>query len=221
MPLADAPLAARARSCSRSCSSLVLRRMSTLIARTRDLERYQQAVTGLDERSTAVVGPAGHASWTAARRQAGRPGRAPDAVAAAQGHARRPRARGTCSADAGRRSSPRPCRSRPSSTARPGRPTWPSTGSTPCRRAPAGRDLEAQTSLKRGALNLRHAQEAIAKAGPRGRGAPAGGHRDADRRRGGRRCAGLARLPGARRRRRRRARSNPACSGILASHHKG
>src|SRR5262245_17385600 len=35
----------------------VLRRMSTPMARTRDLERYQKAVAGLDTRSAAVVDP--------------------------------------------------------------------------------------------------------------------------------------------------------------------
>ena len=35
----------------------VLRRMSTLIARTRDLERYQKGVAALDARSAAVIDP--------------------------------------------------------------------------------------------------------------------------------------------------------------------
>ena len=70
-----------------------------------------------------------------------------------------------------------------------------------------GRELEAQTSIKRGYLNLIHAREAIARHAARGRG-PRGPHRRAGpaetRRRPGTNDASLT----------------TPCSGILVAHHK-
>src|SRR4051794_41947701 len=62
---------------------LVLRRMSTLIARTRALERCQRAVASLDLRSAAVVEPLVR-ELDEARRHAANPGALRDAVTAVQ-----------------------------------------------------------------------------------------------------------------------------------------
>ena len=102
-----------------------------------------------------------------------------------------------------------------------GPPRWSQHGLDAMGARAVGRDLEAQTSLKRGALNLRHAQEAFARTaretwprcGPRtspsgDAGPDAAGSGPVDL---GRRAARTTS----------RAASTPACSGILAPHHKG
>src|SRR5262245_51874932 len=63
---------------------LVLRRISALVARTRDLERYQKALTSLDERSAAVIDPLVR-ELDGARRQHLDPTGLRNAVTAAQG----------------------------------------------------------------------------------------------------------------------------------------
>ena len=198
-------------------SSLVLRRMSTLIARTRDLERYQKAVAALDVRSAAVVDPLVRSSTrrAASADPGALAGRRPAVQASVAGSRRR---RGPSRRR--RRWWRRPSRSSRSWTGRRAPPTWPSTGSTRSRPARRGRDLEAQTSLKRGALNLRHAREAIARLARE-----VAAVRPVDIATQPRRApmAVPARhgLPGPGADGPPRAASNPACSGILDPHHKG
>src|SRR5262245_47201518 len=61
----------------------VLRRMSTLVARTRDLEKYQKAVAGLDTRAAVVIDPLVK-ELDGARRNALDPGGLSGAIATAQ-----------------------------------------------------------------------------------------------------------------------------------------
>jgi hypothetical protein len=139
----------------------VLRRMSTLIARTRDLERYQKAVASLDARSAAAVDPLVR-ELDEARRGSANPGVLQDAVTAVQAQV----------ADLGSeaRSLPTPAPlvattvSLVAELDRAARAAdMAEHGINALAMGTRGRDLEAQTSLKRGALNLRHAREAIAR----------------------------------------------------------
>jgi len=139
---------------------LVLRRMSTLIARTRDLERYQRAVASLDLRSAAVVEPLVR-ELDEARRHAANPGALRDAVTAVQVSA------AELAAEARGLPTPAPLVSTTVSLVaeldRAARAAdMAEHGLNALSSGTRGRDLEAQTSLKRGALNLRHAREAIA-----------------------------------------------------------
>jgi|1186.fasta_scaffold74032_2 hypothetical protein len=140
---------------------VVLRRMSTLIARTRDLERYQRAVASLDIRSAAVVEPLVR-ELDEARRHAANPGALRDAVTSAQVSV------AELAAEA--RSLPTPATlvsttvSLVTELDRAARAAdMAEHGLNALTAGTRGRDLEAQTSLKRGALNLRHAREAIAR----------------------------------------------------------
>jgi hypothetical protein len=140
---------------------LVLRRMSTLVARTRDLERYQRAVASLDLRSQAVVEPLVR-ELDEARRLSANPAALRDAVTAAQVSI------AELAAEA--RTLPTPANlvsttvSLISELDRAGRAAdMAEHGINALSMGTRGRDLEAQTSLKRGALNLRHAREAIAQ----------------------------------------------------------
>jgi hypothetical protein len=140
---------------------VVLRRMSTLIARTRDLERYQRAVAGLDLRSAAVVDPLVR-ELDEARRHAANPGALRDAVTAVQVTA------AELAAEARGLATPTPLVSTTVSLIaeldRAARAAdMAEHGLSALSSGTRGRDLEAQTSLKRGALNLRHAREAIAR----------------------------------------------------------
>ena len=140
---------------------LVLRRISALVARTRDLERYQKSLASLDERSAAVIDPLVR-ELDGARRQQLDPSALRNAVVAAQGTiadlAKEARAMPT----------PAPLVSTTVSvTAELDRAARASEmaehGLNALSTGTRGRDLEAQTSLKRGALNLRHAREAMAR----------------------------------------------------------
>src|SRR5947208_16211805 len=139
---------------------VVLRRMSTLIARTRDLERYQKGVASLDVRSAAVVDPLVR-ELDEARRHAANPGALRDAVTAVQVTA------AELAAEARGLATPAPLVSTTVSLVaeldRAARAAdMAEHGLNALSSGTRGRDLEAQTSLKRGALNLRHAREAIA-----------------------------------------------------------
>jgi hypothetical protein len=142
-------------------AALVVRRMSALIARTRDLERYQRALASLDERSAQVVDPLVR-ELDGARRQAADPAALREAVTAAQA------VLADLATEA--RGLPTPATLVATTVSfiteldRAARATdMAEHGLTALAAGTRGRDLEAQTSLKRGALNLRHAREAIGR----------------------------------------------------------
>ena len=139
----------------------VLRRMSLLVARTRDLERYQKAVTGLEARSAAVIDPLVK-ELDAARRQALDPAGLSGAIVVAQGEL------ATLAAEGRGLVTPAPLVSTTVALVteldRAARAAdMAEHGLNAMTAGTRGRDLEAQTSIKRGALNLRHAQEAIGR----------------------------------------------------------
>jgi hypothetical protein len=139
----------------------VLRRMSTLIARTRDLERYQKAVASLDARSAAAVDPLVR-ELDEARRGSANPEALRDAVTAGQAQV------ADLAAEARSLPTPAPLVTTTVSLVaeldRAARAAdMAEHGLNAMVAGTRGRDLEAQTSLKRGALNLRHAREAIAR----------------------------------------------------------
>jgi hypothetical protein len=140
--------------------AIVLRRMSVLVARTRDLERFQHAARSLDARLAGTVEPL-VTRLDEIRRRAGDPqalaGQLGPAQATLRGlvdeaHRMRPPAAlsgiGAALIDEIERAG------RAADMVEHGLDTLVAGRS--------GRELEAQTSLKRGALNLRHAREASA-----------------------------------------------------------
>jgi hypothetical protein len=138
---------------------VTLRRMSQLIARTRGLERFQKAIAELDRRFTASVGPLVR-GLEDTRRHAGDPAALHDQLAEAQTVlvelrtecTTLPAPVGLSAAVAGLAGDlDRAIRSA----------SLIEHGLNAAINASLGRDLEAQTSLKRGALNLRHAHEAF------------------------------------------------------------
>ncbi len=140
---------------------VVLRRMSLLVARTRNLERYQKAVAGLEARSAAVIGPLVK-ELDGARRQALDPAGLAGAITAAQGEL------ATLATEGRAIATPAPLVSTTVAIVaeldRAARAAdMAEHGLNAMTAGTRGRDLEAQTSLKRGALNLRHAQEAIGR----------------------------------------------------------
>jgi hypothetical protein len=139
--------------------ALTLRRMSALIARTRDLERFQRAVESLDRRFAGTVQPLVQ-SLDETRRHAGDPATLQEQLTDAQAVLANlqvesralgapPRVVGVVAALAG--DIDRAVRAA----------SLVEHGLGAMANKSIGRDLEAQTSLKRGALNLRHAQEAF------------------------------------------------------------
>ena len=141
---------------------LTLRRMSKLVGRTRDLERYQKTVAILEQRLALTADPFVD-QLDGIRRRAGDPHALSEAVAATQDTLRAIAAEGRAA--------------RPPS----GLATEAAAFTVELERAVraaelvghgldallggrGGRELEAQTSLKRGALNLRHAREAATTA---------------------------------------------------------
>jgi hypothetical protein len=138
---------------------VTLRRMSQLIARTRGLERFQRAVADLERRFTGSVGPL-VLGLEDTRRHAGDPAALHDRLTEAQ----------TVLVDLRRE-----CTTMPApvglSAAVAGlagdldrairAASLIEHGLNAAINASLGRDLEAQTSLKRGALNLRHSHEAF------------------------------------------------------------
>jgi hypothetical protein len=140
---------------------VTVRRMSALIARTRDLERFQAAVDSIDRRFAGVTTPLLR-NLDATRRHAGDPAALHDQVAEAE----------TVLAElAGEAASlgPAPvlvaaCAAMVAELERASRAvSLLEHGVATMAPGTRGRDLEAQTSLKRGALTLRHAQEAFAR----------------------------------------------------------
>ena len=138
---------------------VTLRRMSQLIARTRGLERFQKAVEGLETRFVASVGPLVR-ELDDTRRHAGDPVVLRERLAEAQTVLGELRAE--CSAIAA------PAGLAAAVTGLAGdldrairAASLVEHGLAAGVNASLGRDLEAQTSLKRGALNLRHTQEAF------------------------------------------------------------
>ncbi len=141
--------------------AIVLRRMSVLVARTRDLEHFQRSAGSLDTQLAAITEPM-VSRLDDIRRRAGDPQALADHLEATQtalrglvGEARGLRApTGTAAlrtalADEVERAS------RAADMVEHGLDALLAGRS--------GRELEAQTSLKRGALNLRHAREASAR----------------------------------------------------------
>ena len=138
---------------------VTLRRMSQLIARTRGLERFQKAVEGLETRFVGSVGPLVR-ELDDSRRHAGDPVTLRDRLAEAQTVLGQLREESTTLAAPAGLTAAVTCLAgdldraiRAASLVEHGL----AAGAT----ASLGRDLEAQTSVKRGALNLRHAQEAF------------------------------------------------------------
>jgi len=138
---------------------VTLRRMSQLIARTRGLERFQKGVAELERRFTASVGPLVR-GLEDTRRHAGDPAVLREQLGEAQTVlvelrtecTSLPAPIGLSAAVAGLAGDlDRAIRSA----------SLIEHGLNAAINASLGRDLEAQTSLKRGALNLRHAQEAF------------------------------------------------------------
>jgi hypothetical protein len=141
--------------------TITLRRMSALIARTRDLERFQRGVESLDRRFAASVRPVVQ-GLDETRRHSGDPDTLRDQVTAS----------GVMLAEllAEARALAVPITLGPEAAVmigeleRAGRATeLVEHGLATLDGRSRGRDLEAQTSLKRGALNLRHAHEAFSR----------------------------------------------------------
>ena len=196
---------------------ITARRMSSLIARTRDLEAFQRSVAELE----AALGAVGRPARARARRDPPPGGRSGLARARARhdpGRAARvgaARARAPAAASPGRRGGRAGGRARPLLRAT----DLVEHGLDALLAHRGHRELEAQTSLKRAALNLRNARGAAAAiAGrvavvtpadllnrPDGRETCRSGHRT--------RSASTGPSP------RTRAAPHPACSGILGLHH--
>ena len=139
---------------------MILRRMSQLAGRTRELERFQRAARDLDSRFAAAAYPL-VTSLDEIRRRAGDPAllaeRLPDLAAALR----------SAAADARSLRAPAPLRDRAMALAREldravRAAELVEHGLDALLAARGNRELEAQVSLKRGALNLRHAREAFA-----------------------------------------------------------
>lgn len=142
-------------------AALVLRRMSQLAARTRQLEGFQRAATDLDRRFAAAAGPVVDA-LDEIRRRAGDPQLLAEALPAAsdtilaitaEARAARPPAMLAEHAAAMVRELERAARAM----------ELVEHGLASMLVARGPRELEAQVALKRGALNLRHGRDAFAQ----------------------------------------------------------
>jgi hypothetical protein len=140
---------------------VTLRRMSMLAARTRNLERFQRGTGSLDGRFGAVVVPLVH-SLDETRRHAGDPEQLRRQVTEAQvtlaellAETRSLAAPGGLASAVAAMAGELERASRAASLVEHGLDSMVNSS--------RGRDLEAQTSLKRGALNLRHSHEAFAR----------------------------------------------------------
>jgi hypothetical protein len=141
---------------------LTLRRMSVLVARTRGLERFQRETAALDGRFAAVSDPLVRA-LDEARRHAGDPEALREGLPAAQAELAGLVAEvRTLRVPLGMDAIAAVLREELDRAVRAAALVEHGLGSMST--ATIGRDLEAQTSLKRGALNLRHAREAFARA---------------------------------------------------------
>ena len=140
---------------------ITLRRMSALAARTRQLERYQQAVETIDLRFAGVVDPMTRGLGEA-RRGSGNPeALATDAAALhvmLDGLVAESR---TLAVPAGLESMALAMTAELERADRAA--DFVEHGLATLAAAVRGRDFEAQTSLKRGALNLRHARDAYGR----------------------------------------------------------
>ncbi len=140
-------------------AALVVRRMSQLAARTRELERFQQAVTQLDLEFAATTGPVVTA-LDAIRRHAGDPGALADGLPATSDAIDR------CIADARALRPPGILAEHASALVRELERAARAIqlvehGLDALRSGRGPRELDAQVSLKRGALYLRHARDAF------------------------------------------------------------
>jgi len=141
--------------------AITLRRMALLVRRTRDLERFQRAADDLAVRLAAATGPVVR-DLDALRRHAGDPAAAAETLAvtrveldrlAAEGLALRPpngleKAGSAVSGELARAV-------RAAEMVEHGLSALADTR--------GGRELEAETSLKRGVLNLRHASDTVTR----------------------------------------------------------
>ena len=140
---------------------LTLRRLSTLVGRTRTLERYQKQVAQLARRLSATADPF-VVQLDEIRRRSGDPRGIADAMPGAQDALR-------AIADEGRTTKPPKGLAREAAAftmeleraVRAAELVGHGLDALVADRG--GRDLEAQTSLKRGVLNLRHASEAATR----------------------------------------------------------
>jgi hypothetical protein len=140
---------------------VVVRRMATLARRTRDLERFQRAVESIDRRFSGVIAPLVR-SLDETRRHTGNPETLREQAAQAEtvlaelvSEARGLVSPGPLTATAAALAGELERAVRATSLVDHGIGAMVGTS--------MGRDLEAQTALKRGALNLRHAREAYGR----------------------------------------------------------
>ncbi len=140
---------------------ITLRRMSVLAARTRSLERFQRVVISIDARLATIADPF-VAQLDEIRRRSGDPQALAALLPGAQESLR------ALAADGRALKAPAPLAAQTVSLVveldRAVRAAdMVEHGIDALLAHRGGRDLEAQTSLKRGALNLRHAREATAR----------------------------------------------------------
>jgi hypothetical protein len=141
--------------------AITLRRMALLVRRTRDLERFQRAADDLAARLGAAVAPL-VAALDALRRHAGDPVSVRETLAAARVELDRLAADG--------RAVRAPRGLEPTAAALAGElaravraAEMVEHGLSALPDARGGRELEAETALKRGALNLRHASDTVTR----------------------------------------------------------
>jgi hypothetical protein len=140
---------------------VVLRRAASLVARTRELERFQQAVASLDGRLEASIDPL-VGTLDELRRGPGDPQVLADRLEVAQSTLR-----GLATEGHALLVPPALAATATSLTEELDRAVrateFVEHGLGALRAERGGRELEAQTALKRGALNLRHAREAFGR----------------------------------------------------------
>jgi hypothetical protein len=140
---------------------LTLRRMSVLVGRTHELERYQRLVRSLDKRLAQVADPF-VAQLDEIRRRSGDPRTLGSSIAGVQDALREISAEGRAA-----RIPKGLAHEAVAFTVELDRAVRACDlvehGLDALLADRGGRDLEAQTSLKRGALNMRHAREAVTR----------------------------------------------------------
>ena len=143
-----------------AAAGIVLRRMSRLVARTRELEGFQRGAAALDRRFADATGPLVTA-LDEIRRHAGDPQELAKLLPGASDGLR------AAAADSRALRPPAPLADRAAGLVRELDRAVRATelvehGLTALLAARGSRELEAQVSLKRGALNLRHSRDAFA-----------------------------------------------------------